>query len=208
MKMLYKLILSTVLILSMSSCGSDSEDSTSDNGISGQVPDYRVEVNGSPYRVSFPVESFAISNLHCVYINLYDLNGNHVSMYDNTNVNSKIPKGDYLLKVTRKFLQSPEYDDTKGAFYTLGTDTNISILSLDRQYQVPTRTRDIYKLIVDNNTTFLVTTDKSDINVYDENLSIVDYKASVFTLTKGEYYIHTQNYACSSADGSFSISVY
>jgi len=198
-----KLIGLGLFLVVLSGCSSSgSSDSSGGGNTPEPEPGYRIQMDGSPYRMNLPIDSKVIDSMHCVNVALYDLNGNFVS------TSGTVTQGDYLLEVTRKFTNTPEYDDSKGAFYSLGVGYSIAELSLDTIYGVPTRTRDVYKFNVSVDETFIVTTNESNINIYDENLTLIESQASVFTLVQGTYYIQTLNYACYSSDGSFSISAY
>ncbi len=140
--------------------------------------------------------------MHCVNTALYDTTGELVY------TNHEVPAGDYLFELTRKFTNNPEYDDSKGVFYSLSADYALESIQLDKAYTVPIRTRDLYRLNVPVDKTYIATTNESNIDIYDANLSLIDSHVTVFALEAGTYYILTSNYACYSKNGSFDISEY
>ena len=113
-----------------------------------------------------------------------------------------------IRQTPRKFTNNPEYDDTRGVFYSKSSNFSLESIQLGKVYSVPTRTRDLYQFNVSAETTYVARTEDSNIDIYDGNLELMESHSTIFTLAAGTYYILTSNYSCSSPDGSFDITEY
>ncbi len=206
MRKLTTILLAGVATLAFTACGGGGSSTPVDDGGTTQPiptePAYRVTMAGSPYKFTLTQDSYVISNMHCVNTALYDTDGN--VMY----LNQEVLAGDYLFKLTRKFTNNPEYDDAKGVFFSKSSNFSLESIQLGKIYSIPTRTRDLYQFNVSTETTYVARTEDSHIDIYDENLELMESHSTVFTLATGTYYILTSNYSCSSSDGSFDITEY
>ena len=99
MKQITRIFLASSAAIFMTACGGGGGSSSDDYSpqidstppVSKPIePEYRVTMNGSPYKITLTTNSYIISSMHCVNTALYDTNG--AVMYSS----QEVPAGNYL----------------------------------------------------------------------------------------------------------------